>query len=49
VALELQIERRDRSLARAYTIEINERASVAELGPPDDPRRFEAGDTDPGG
>jgi hypothetical protein len=48
VALQLRIERRDRSLARAYTIEINERASVAELGPPDDPQRFEPGDTDPG-
>jgi hypothetical protein len=48
VTLRLRVERRDRSLARAYTIEINELARAAELRPPDDPRRFNPGDTEPG-
>ena len=42
------IERRDRSLARAFAIEINELSAAAELRPPDERGRFEAGTTDPG-
>jgi hypothetical protein len=48
VTLRLAIQRRDRSLARAHAIEINEMAAAAELLPPDDSRGFEAPTTDPG-